>query len=257
METFMKVWSYSEPLIRWLHIVAGILWIGMLYFFNFVNGFVAAKLDGDAKKKVVPELMPRALFWFRWGAAWTWISGFILLAVIYYHQKNLFENAMDPVWKPLTITLGLAVLVVPMIYDLLAKSVAKNEVMAVIGLVFVTAYAYLASSFGGFGYRGYVIHIGAIFGTIMAMNVWMRIWPSQRQIITAVKNGTAPDAKLVALAGTRSRHNTYMSVPLIWSMINAHTTAYASCWLYVVGAVAVGWFVVMQFYKKAAKVTGF
>ena len=63
-----------NALFRWVHVLAGILWIGMLYFFNFVNAPLAAVLDAEAKRKVVPELMPRALFWFRWGAAWTWAT---------------------------------------------------------------------------------------------------------------------------------------------------------------------------------------
>src|SRR3989442_3107777 len=61
------------PIFRWIHIVAGIVWIGHLYFFNFVNGPFAATLDADTRKKVVPQLVPRALYWFRWGAAWTWV----------------------------------------------------------------------------------------------------------------------------------------------------------------------------------------
>ena len=68
-----------DALLRWIHVVAGITWIGLLYFFNFVNGPFQGKLDGDSKKKVNPELLPRALFWFRMGAAWTWFSGFFLL----------------------------------------------------------------------------------------------------------------------------------------------------------------------------------
>src|SRR4030042_1106364 len=82
-----------DPLFRWLHIFAGIIWIGMLYFFNWVNGPFAATLDGDTKKKVVPELMPRALFWFRWGAAWTWITGVLLLALVFYHSKLFLTGA--------------------------------------------------------------------------------------------------------------------------------------------------------------------
>lgn len=252
MET--KIYEFAEPMLRWLHVVAGILWIGMLYFFNFVNGFVAAKLDGDTKKKLVPELMPRALFWFRWGAAYTWISGFILLAWTFYHHKGLFAG--EPEWKPLTLTLGLAVLVAPIIYDFIAKSVAKNEVIAGMGLILITAYVMLAVR-AGFGVRGYLIHVGAIFGTIMAFNVWMRIWPAQRQIITAVKNGTAPDAKLVALAGTRSKHNTYMSVPLVFMMLNQHAAIAYNQWYIVTGVLALSWLVVMQIYKKAGTVSGF
>ena len=81
-----------HPLFKWLHIIAGIAWIGLLYFFNWINGHFAATLDGDTKKKVVPELMPRALYWFRWGAAWTWVTGVILLLVVYYHGNQTFEG---------------------------------------------------------------------------------------------------------------------------------------------------------------------
>ena len=73
-----------HPIFKWLHIIAGITWIGLLYFFNFINGHVAATMDGDTKKKVFPELMPRTLYWFRWGAAWTWVTGIVLLIAIYW-----------------------------------------------------------------------------------------------------------------------------------------------------------------------------
>ena len=68
-----------EAIFRWMHVFAGIIWIGHLYFFNWVNGPLQAKLDGPTKKAVVPELMPRALYWFRWGAAYTWFTGVLLL----------------------------------------------------------------------------------------------------------------------------------------------------------------------------------
>ncbi|TMA49812.1 MAG: urate hydroxylase PuuD, partial [Deltaproteobacteria bacterium] len=107
-------------------------------------------------------------------------------------------------------------------------------------------------------YRGYVIHTGALFGTIMAANVWMRIWPMQRRIITAVKEGTAPDPAWAALAGARSRHNVYMSVPLVWTMISSHTTTpFASSPVYLLVVILVGWGAVYLLYKKAPKVPGF
>ena len=77
--------SFLNPIAKWLHIIAGVIWIGLLYFFNFINGHVAATMEGDTKKKVVPELMPRTLYWFRWGAAWTWFTGVILLFVVFYY----------------------------------------------------------------------------------------------------------------------------------------------------------------------------
>ena len=83
-----------HPVFKWLHVIAGITWIGLLYFFNFINGHFAATLDADSKKKVVPELMPRALFWFRWGAAWTWFTGVLLLYVVYWHG-NMSMGEID------------------------------------------------------------------------------------------------------------------------------------------------------------------
>jgi uncharacterized membrane protein len=105
-----------------------------------------------------------------------------------------------------------------------------------------------------------------MFGTIMAWNVWFRIWPAQQKIIRAVKGGTAPDAALVALAGARSRHNTYMSVPLVWGMLNSHTTYFAGgnlgipetfAFTVFLVVVLIGWHVVWQLYKRAGKVKGF
>jgi len=97
-----------------------------------------------------------------------------------------------------------------------------------------------------------------MFGTIMAFNVLFRIWPSQKKIIAAVKGGTAPDAAVVALAGARSRQNTYLSVPLVWAMLNAHTAIPAAgSWLYFMGVILIGWLAVMLIFKKAGKVKGF
>src|SRR5213080_1444362 len=82
--------SGLEALFRWMHVFAGILWIGHLYFFNFVNGQFEGKLDGGTKKTVIPELRPRALFWFRWGAAWTWVTGVLLLLLVFWHGGIMF-----------------------------------------------------------------------------------------------------------------------------------------------------------------------
>jgi uncharacterized membrane protein len=114
-----------------------------------------------------------------------------------------------------------------------------------------------AYQLAGFGYRGYTIHVGTLFGTAMAMNVWMRIWPAQQRIITATRDGQAPNAADVAMAGSRSKHNTYMSVPLVWMMLNQHTIAFAGSWVGLVGAIAVGWGATYFLYQKAAKVSGF
>ena len=132
--------------------------------------------------------------------------------------------------------------------------------------VLIGVVVYLMQNVAHFSYRAYIIHLGTMFGTMMAFNVWFRIWPAQQKIITAIKKGEAPDGDLVALAGLRSKHNTYMSVPLIWTMINEHTRYFSGGnlgfagqygWLVLMGIVALGWHIVFQLYKKSGKVKGF
>src|SRR5262247_3030812 len=97
----MDAMELLQALFRWIHIVAGIFWIGHLYYFNFVNGPFEGTLDGDGKKKVVPQLRPRALYWFRWGAAWTWITGVLLALLVFYHGRIVLEPNAS--WGPLAI----------------------------------------------------------------------------------------------------------------------------------------------------------
>lgn len=256
MEGFDWKGIIFDSLIRWIHVVAGILWIGMLYFFNFVNGPFAAKLDAETKRKVVPELMPRALFWFRWGAAFTWVTGVLLLAVIFYHGQMLTRD-QSKTFAPLSVVGVALVFAAPFIYDVLVKVALKTLPAAFFGgLVLASGYVLFLAYAASYEFRAYSIHLGAMFGTIMAFNVWFRIWPAQRKIITAVKEGQPPDGALVSLAGTRSKHNTYMSVPLVLAMISLHSTWMADKpWLWAVMILA-AWGIVFHLYKKAAAVQG-
>ncbi len=214
-----------QQFLRWMHVLAGILWIGHLYFFNFVNGPFAATLSADTKKAVVPELMPRALYFFRWGAAWTWLTGVLLLLLVFYHGKVVLGESDGLGWPTLfSVVLtfgGFAVYDALMSGSIFSDQKTKN----IAAFVLVALVIFIMTNAAGFGHRSLNIHVGAMFGTTMAFNVWFRIWPSQQQIISAIKNGAAPDAKLVALAGLRSRHNTYLSIPLVWTMLNSHTQA--------------------------------
>lgn len=243
--------------LRWAHVVAGVIWIGHLYFFNWVNAHFAKALDGPTKKIVVPELMPRALYWFRWGAAWTWITGILLGGIIYYHGRIVFEDpsAGNP-WLWLGIVVAILVIGF-LLYNAVMKAVTNLIVANTIVLVlFAAAYLFL-EYVGRFSGRSLYIHAGLIFGTMMAANVWMVIWPSQKKIIAATKEGTAPDAALVALAGLRSRHNTFMSVPLLFTMVSNHyPTMYGSAArdLCLLGVIVLGFVVVRMIYGKSAKV---
>src|SRR5438874_11281609 len=117
-----------EPLLRWLHVFAGITWIGHLYFFNWVNGPFQAKLDGPTKKMIVPELMPRALYWFRWGAAYTWFTGFLLLGLVYYMGDQALAQGYG--WSAGTGIMIAVTFLGFFIYDALWKSSLANNLRA-------------------------------------------------------------------------------------------------------------------------------
>jgi uncharacterized membrane protein len=141
------------------------------------------------------------------------------------------------------------------------KAMGSNQMVAnALALALLALLYFLCDQFADFGGRGLYIFMGSALGTAMAMNVWMRIWPAQRKIITAVKNGDAPDAALVAMAGMRSRHNTFMSVPLVFFMISNHyPTVYGTDlhWLWAAVIIAVGFLSVSLLYKKSAAVPAF
>lgn len=248
--------NWLQVLFRWTHLVAGILWIGHLYFFNFVNAQVAKTYSADCKRTVIPELMPRALYWFRWGAAWTWVTGILLAGLVYYMGGALFEDTTrndEGLWLAIVLV---AMAVGFVIYNTVMNAVKNVIVANTINLAIFAGVYFALDYFGGFSGRALYIHAGAIFGTIMALNVWMVIWPAQKKIIAATKEGTAPDAALVAKAGLRSRQNVFMSIPLMFTMISNHyATIYGSELkdLYLALVIAIGFIVTILLYKNSAR----
>ncbi len=261
--------EYFELGDRWLHFGAGVLWIGLLYFFNWVNTAFAPTMDAETKRKVIPELLPRALYWFRWGAAWTWITGVLLLFVMYYVRKGggyYFDKNYEISFEPSPSQWGIpfaCLFVGFLVYDNLFKflgSKGKEAHAASVVLWGVIAVGYFALMTGSLGMsaRAGFVHVGALFGTAMAANVWMRIWPAQQRIITAIKNGEAPEAADAGLAGLRSKHNTYMSVPLLFLMVSVDQGHFGDpAWLALTLILAVSWVVTFALYKKAGSVKGF
>ena len=247
-----NVSEWLNLIFRWIHVVAGVMWIGHLWFFNFVNGQVAKTYDADSKKKVVPELMPRALYWFRWGALYTFISGILLLWVVYWAGGAMGGEKMSG-YASGGIALVI-VLVCFVIYDVLWKQLKNEMAGAVISFVLFAIVLFVFSLL--MGGRAVFIYAGGTLGTIMFANVWMRIWPNQRKIIAGVKGtAPAPDPSVAALAGLRSKHNTYMSIPLILFMVSNHfPTVYGSdsAWIIAVVFVIVGWGITKFLYNKAA-----
>jgi uncharacterized membrane protein len=247
--------EWLNLIFRWVHVVAGIAWIGHLYFFNWVNGHVVGALDAETKKKLIPELMPRALYWFRWGAAYTWISGFLLLGIVYYMGGVMVDPMVMEMNVHAAAGIGVGLLVVAWpIYDFLWKSpIKKNEKLgAGISFALVVAVTFALSML--ISKRAVYIHIGAMFGTLMAANVWMRIWPNQRRIIKATKEGTPADAAWGDMAKLRSKHNTYMSVPLVFTMISSHfptVFGHDLSWMILATLIGVGWGFVKWAYIKS------
>jgi uncharacterized membrane protein len=251
-----EIHNWLQLVFRWLHVIAGVMWIGHLWFFNFVNAQVAKTYDADSKKKVIPELMPRALYWFRWGAMWTLVTGILLIAFVYYMGGSLVPTDNPKVSVAVGSIISLVLLFGGFfVYDVLWKAMAKQEMAgAAISLVLVTAVIFgLSQIYVG---RAVFIHAGAIFGVTMAMNVWMRIWPNQRKIIAAIKDGKAPDAALPAVAGLRSKHNTYMSMPLIFFMVSNHyPTVYGMewSWVFVPVFILAGWGIAKLCFNKSGQ----
>jgi uncharacterized membrane protein len=182
----------------------------------------------------------------------------MLLMLVFYHGGLMFEQGAEGWGLKSIVMLAVVFLIFP-VYDALAKSPLGKDIRVIgaIGFVLIALIVYAMIYWAEFSYRAYSIHIGVMFGTIMVANVWMRIWPAQKKIIPAVKAGTPPDAALLARAAQRSRHNTYLSVPLLWTMINSHTVVPgANSPLWLLGVILAGWFGVSLIYGKSTKLKG-
>ncbi|MGH7739426.1 MAG: urate hydroxylase PuuD [bacterium] len=193
MPSQTEIWNI---LFRWIHVFAGITWLGLLYFFNFVNAQFSAALDPDTKRKVVPELMPRALFFFRWSAMVTLLAGLVLIYI------NYLPNG---------------------------------------GSQFTTS-------------RGHWIMMGAGFGVIMWFNVWFIIWPSQRKIITGIRQGNSAPASLAKTAALASKINVFLSVPMLFAMLAAGGHFLYDQWYWFLGVIVIGFAIAQHIYKIASKI---
>jgi uncharacterized membrane protein len=254
-----------SALFRWGHVLAAFLWVGMGYFFIFVYGPVAGAIDAETRKKLMPELFPRVLFWFRWGAVWTWVTGVVLLAVVFYHGGLLFEP--DSGWSLAAGVMIAVTFLSSFAYDALFRSaLGKNpKLFGAVAFALVALVLFLMARWAGFSYRAFNIHLAALFGTIMVWNVLFRLVPAQEKILAALKAGQAPDPALVAAAGARSRHNVYMSVPLLWGMLNQHTTYFSgdnlgipTAWSFGVYLVVIliGWHAAFHLFRRSERVKG-
>ncbi len=222
--------AQEQIVLRWVHFVAGITWVGLLYFFNLVNVPFLKALDAPTKGKVVPVLMPKALWWFRWAAVVTWLAGFRYSMIL---AKADAVNAGSPglMWRWLGIWLAAWLLAFVIIHALLrpAEGVLNNGWVLALLIGFITlATSWLVLSLlghPGAGNRTLSISVGGGIGTVMLLNVWGIIWRCQKKIIgwtkaNAERGAPIPPqaAQLARQAFLASRANFWLSLPMLFFM---------------------------------------
>ena len=270
MEAYLLDWL--TLLARWAHIVVGIAWIGASFYFIWLDNHLEAQRGPAAdpliagelyaihgggfyraqKYRLAPDTLPTTLHWFKWEAYWTWLTGFVLLVLVYYLNAELY--LVDPQVMQLSsgaaIGIGLGSLVVGLaVYEGLCRAPLGERGLALALLIVLGFVAWaLTQVFSG---RGAFIHFGAILGTIMAANVAHVIIPGQRELVRAKEQGRLPDDKYSLAGKQRSVHNTYFTLPVIFTMISGHhAMTFGTRWSWLVlilmglgGALVRLWFV--------------
>ncbi len=262
MPAFLQEWL--NVIVRWAHIVAAIMWIGDSFLFMWLDSHLASPLkkrEGDVvgelwmthsggfyevvkRKTLLKEELPPTLYWFKWESYTTWVSGFLLLIVVYYAGgRAMLVESSSTLSYPQAVGISLGLLLAGLaVYDVLCRTpvIKNNRVFAVVGLVFIVATAYGLLQI--FSPRAVFLQVGAMLGTIMASNVFFRIIPSQRHMLAATTAGVPVDASYGYRAKQRSTHNHYLTLPVLFTMLSNHFPGlYADdkAWL-ILGLVFVG-----------------
>ncbi len=270
METIVLDWL--SLVVRWTHIIAGIAWIGSSFFFMWLDAHLEQpapdkkEVEGELwmvhsggfyevnKIQVVPTELPRTLHWFKWEAYFTGITGVLLLAIVYYLGAAAFLVDVDvaDLSRLEAIGIGVGTLVVGWFaYDgLFASRFGRNNTVVAnsISVIVLCLIAIgLSQVFTG---RAAYIHVGALIGIVMVINVFARIIPSQRNLIAARNAGEEPDPDLGKRAKQRSVHNNYLTLPVLFIMISSHdpmTFGHPQGWILLIaisvaGALVRHWF---------------
>jgi len=257
--------DWLDLLIRWLHVVAGIVWIGTSFYFVALDNHLGRprerrdvedgvggetwEIHGGgfyriSKWTVAPRELPEPLHWFKWEAYATWLSGFALLVVLYYFDADtyLVDESVRDISSAAAITLSLMGLGIAwLLYDLACRVLRSELLLGVLLLGLVAAAAYGASEV--FSGRAAYLQVGAMLGTIMAGNVLFNIIPAHWELIRAKEAGRKPDAAPGLEAKRRSVHNNYLTLPVVFTMISNHfpfTYGHDRQWLVLVALVLIG-----------------
>jgi len=223
--------SIAEQLaLRWMHFVAGIMWIGFLYFFNFVSGPVMREMDATGRSRAYASLIPKAMWWFRWSAVVAWLAGFRYFMILAKDDAVNGGNA-GLMWKWLGIWFGVWLVAYVLLHGFLMMSegpMKNGWVLAVASTIVVAAAIWLVVELiagPATGNRTLCISIGGGLGTVMLWLVWGIVWRCQKRLIkwhtAAVREGAAlpPEAAVLARrAYLASRMGFWLSFPLLFFM---------------------------------------
>src|SRR5579863_4506302 len=271
------VFDWLSLLGRWVHLITGIAWIGASFYFVWLDNHLLPPTDealvrkgvggelwavhgggfyNAQKYRIAPEVLPRSLHWFYWEAYSTLLSGFFLMGLLYYAQAEIYliDPRVAAVSKPQAIAISLGFIVGGwLVYDALCRSPLVRRptwLAAVIALLSCAAAFGLCHLFSG---RGAFIQFGAMLGTIMVANVFFVIIPGQREMVRAKREGREPDGRAGLRGKLRSVHNTYFTLPVLFTMISNHyalTFGARRNWLVLIAISAAGLLIRVYFVAR-------
>ena len=258
--------DWLDLLVRWLHVIAGMAWIGTSFYFVYLDlslrppptsAAVDEGVGGEfwavhgggfyrvQKYRVAPTVLPERLHWFKWEAYTTWLSGFLLFVVLYWANAGtlLVDPQVADISPGLAIAISAGLLALAwVVYDLLCRTLGRNDLVLAVALAaFVVAAAYVTTRL--FSGRAAYVEVGAMLGTMMAGNVLFNIIPAHRELVRAKEAGRDPDPAPGIKAKQRSVHNNYLTLPVVFAMISNHfprTYGHEHSWLVLLALMAIG-----------------
>jgi uncharacterized membrane protein len=261
--------EWADLLVRWLHVVAGIAWIGASFYFILLDNHLQAPAraeDAEAgvmgelwevhgggfyhvqKYRVAPRVLPERLAWFKWEAYTTWLSGFVLLCVVYFSNARayLIDRSVADLTVPEAIAISVGLLVAGwLVYDVLCRALGRwPKLLALALFAFIALSAYVAGRL--FSPRAMFIEVGSMIGTMMAGNVLFVIIPGHWELIRAKRAGREPDPAPGVKGKLRSVHNNYLTLPVVLAMLSNHfpfVYGHEHAWLVLCAFVALGVYV--------------
>ncbi|MDH3304181.1 MAG: urate hydroxylase PuuD [Gammaproteobacteria bacterium] len=275
MEAYIADWL--NLLVRWLHVITGIAWIGASFYFIWLDDHLEAPRDPpDAAKgvggevwsvhgggfyhaqkyRVAPSSIPETLHWFKWEAYTTWMSGMAMLALVYWYGAELYliNPAVADLSAAQAVGISIAYIVGGwIVYDLLCKSPLARDarVFALVLMLLCSALAWsVCQLYSG---RGAYIQFGSVLGTIMVANVFFVIIPGQKKMVEAAVRGEAADPEPGIQAKQRSVHNTYFTLPVLFVMTSNHyamTYGHEYNWAILIGISLIGALIRIYFVER-------